>query len=96
LAKHDIGTTGFLIERKDSTEAAYHFLDSITSALTLSYTDIKKLKPLTKYAYRLKSYAAKVVSDTSNHLEAVTLSSSLQKSTITLYWNSDHHKQFES
>ena len=86
---NDIAATGFLIERRDSSETTYHLIDSVKTATTLSYSDIIRLNPLTLYRYRVKAYSATAVSDSSNHLEARTLASSLHKAALALYWNVD-------
>jgi hypothetical protein len=69
---NDIATTGFIIQRKDSTETAYHFVDSVKSAAQLSYTDLKELKSTTLYTYQVVAYNASELSDTSNSVEVTT------------------------
>ena len=70
---NDAGSVGYLIQRKDSTETVYHFVDSVKTATQLTYTDLKNLQPLTLYTYQVIAYNATEVSDTSNSLQVTTL-----------------------
>jgi hypothetical protein len=69
---NDLSTTGYIIQRKDSTETAYKFVDSLKSVATLMYTDSKKLLPTTLYIYQVIAYSASAVSDTSNSAQVTT------------------------
>jgi hypothetical protein len=88
---NDVGTTGFIVQRKDSTETGYHFVDSVKSAAQLTYTDIKGLLPVTLYTYQVIAYSATEVSDTSNSVQVTTLALSpvFNQPTVSVYWNYD-------
>ena len=70
---NDIATVGYLIQRKDSTETVYQFIDSVKSAAQLTYTDLKNLRPTTLYTYQVIAYSTTEVSDTSNSIQVTTL-----------------------
>jgi hypothetical protein len=73
---NDVATTGFIIQRKDSTETNYKFIDSVKSVTQLTYTDVERLLPTTLYTYQVIAYSATAVSDTSNSLQVTTLGNS--------------------
>jgi hypothetical protein len=70
---NDAATVGYLIQRRDSTETVYHFVDSVKSATQLTYTDLKNLRSVTLYTYQVIAYDATVLSDTSNSMQVTTL-----------------------
>ena len=69
---NDVATTGYIVQRKDSTEATYKFMDSVQSVTTLAYADSKRLLPTTLYTYQVIAYSATAVSDTSNSAQVTT------------------------
>jgi hypothetical protein len=69
---NDAGTVGYILQRKDSTETIYHFLDSVNTATQITYTDLKNLRPSTLYTYQVIGYDATVLSDTSNSVQVTT------------------------
>lgn len=95
---NDVGTTGFIIQRKDSTEAAYHFVDSVKSPTQLTYTDMYGLLPTTLYTYQVIAYNTSEISDTSNSVQVVTpaeptVPDTFRKPTYFIhYWNFDTSK----
>jgi hypothetical protein len=86
---NDIASTGFIIQRKDSTATAYKITDSIKSATQLTYIDRNGLHPATLYTYQIIAYSATDMSDTSNGIQASTLPGVLVKPTISVAWNYD-------
>ena len=69
---NDAATEGYIIQRKDSTEAVYRFIDSVKSASQLTYTDMNGLLPLTLYTYHVIAYNTVELSDTSNSVQVIT------------------------
>ena len=88
---NDAGTTGFIVQRKDSTEIVYHFVDSVKSPTQLTYTDMNGLLPVTLYTYQVIAYSAAEVSDTSNSLQVVTPARQIifNQPSVSIYWNFD-------
>ena len=91
---NDAATQGFIIQRCDSTEAEFATIDSVRSSIQLEYTDVKGLKPVTNYRYRIIAYNATEVSDTSNNLSITTLPHTvlLEKPSVSLSWEPDISK----
>ncbi|MGA2507997.1 MAG: hypothetical protein ABSF80_11035 [Chitinispirillaceae bacterium] len=89
---NDAATTGFIIQRKDSTATIYHFIDSVKSPTQLTYTDIKGLLPTTLYTYQIIAYDATEVSDTSNSVQVTTLATVaiFKQPSVYLSWYYDN------
>jgi hypothetical protein len=88
---NDAGTVGYLVQRKDSTETVYQFIDSVKIAAQLTYTDLKSLQPLTLYTYQVIAYDATVLSDTSNSVQVTTLALTeiFKAPVISIAWHGD-------
>jgi len=80
-------TKGFIIQRMDSTESTFHFIDSLRSPIILSYTDTTGLKPGTQYLYILIAYDGLDVHDTSNFIQVTTKQEIFTKPNISVFWN---------
>ena len=95
---NDAATTGFIIQRKDSTATIFHFVDSVKSASQLTYTDMKGLLPSTLYTYQVIAYDATEVSGASNSLQVTTQvlpspllisATALSDSSVLLTWQNN-------
>ncbi|MBN1130463.1 MAG: fibronectin type III domain-containing protein [Chitinispirillaceae bacterium] len=88
---NDAGTVGYILQRKDSTETTYHFLDSVKTSTQLTYTDMNGLRPSTLYTYQVIAYSATEVSDTSNSVQVTTLARTtiFNQPSISVHWNYD-------
>lgn len=80
-------TGGFILQRKDSTETLFHFVDSLKSATILTYTDSIGLQPGTLYTYRVIAYDALDVQDTSKNLQVTTKQDVFTVPTFSAFWN---------
>ena len=91
---NDITTVGFIIQRKDSTDATFKTIDSVKSATVTSYTDSKNLQPQTVYTYQMLAYDATSVSVASNAQQATTSArvEIFKKPSIKVNWDFDTSK----
>jgi hypothetical protein len=91
---NDAATTGFIIQRADSGGSNFKLIDSVKTATTLSYIDIKLLQPQATYTYRLLAYNETTLSDVSNTLQVTTLAFEeiFKKPSLLLSWDIDTSK----
>jgi hypothetical protein len=97
---NDAATTGFIVQRKDTTATTYKFIDSVTSATQLTYLDLAGLKPSTLYTYQVIAYSPSAVSDTSNSVQVTTSATPPFIDTfvapgISVLWNYDTSKSVQ-
>ena len=97
---NDAATTGFIVQRKDTTATVYKTIDSVKSDTQLTLLDHMGLKPSILYTYQVKAYNASSVSDTSNSVQVTTLGLPVVPDTfvapgISVLWNYDTSKSVQ-